>query len=275
MIRRILVGLGDLPYTESATNMALDIARFHDAQLTGISVMDVARVSNIGPVPLGAGGAAVELQQHRLLQTKQTIKDVNQRFEVLCQDAHISYEIHSPEGNPYHCLADKARYHDLVICGLSRLFEHGVVDEPPDELVWLVQAGVRPLIAVTSDYREIHRALISYSGSMESAKAMKRFVQMRLWPDVRVRIVTFEHKHEKAQALLDEAAGYCRAHGLVVDTEHRPESPVHGLIPYAREWNPDLMVLGNSGRNLILRHVFGETMLYTVKHTDRPLFLAQ
>ena len=275
MIRRILVGLGDTKYAESATNMAIEIAKSHDAQLTGISVLDSDRIANVGPVPVGGAHSAIELRHHRLSRVRKVIEEVGARFEAMCLDAQIPYEIQNPEGDPYHCLADQARYHDVIVCGLGNTFEHGVVDEPPDELVWLVQSGVRPLVAVTSEYKPIHRVLISYSGSMESAKAMKRFVQLRLWPEVLVRVVTFEHNSKKAAEMLDSAVRYCRAHGVTVDSEYRQESPVRGLLAYANLWKPDLMVLGNSGRNLLLRHAFGETMLHTVRHTNRPLFLAQ
>jgi hypothetical protein len=51
--------------------------------------------------------------------------------------------------------------------------------------------------------------MIAYSGSMESATAMKRFVQMRLWPDVELKIVTFHPSEDKAFELLREAEAYC------------------------------------------------------------------
>jgi hypothetical protein len=47
------------------------------------------------------------------------------------------------------------------------------------------------VIAVSGKFRPIQKVLIAYSGSMASAKTMKRFVQLRLWPDVQLKIVTF------------------------------------------------------------------------------------
>ena len=110
---------------------------------------------------------------------------------------------------------------------------------------------------------------------MESAKAMRRFAQLQLWPDVTLRIVTFEHPQEKADRLLAAASEYCRAHGYQVDTEYVAKWPKHRLLSYAHQWKADLIVLGNSSRHLLLRRIFGETMLHTVQHSDIPLFLAQ
>ena len=43
-----------------------------------------------------------------------------------------------------------------------------------------------------------------------------------------------------------------------------------GGTPYT-----DMIVMGNSIRNLLLRHLLGDTVLNTILTTDRPLFLAQ
>jgi nucleotide-binding universal stress UspA family protein len=119
------------------------------------------------------------------------------------------------------------------------------------------------------------KVLIAYSGSMESAKAMKRFVQMRLWPEAKLRIVTFAQEANQAEQLVGEAAAYCRAHGFEPEVACVPESPKDHLLAYAAEWGADLTVVGNSAKNLLLRRIFGETALHAIRHSDHPLFLAQ
>jgi nucleotide-binding universal stress UspA family protein len=178
-------------------------------------------------------------------------------------------------GEPFALMTDQARYHDVMIFALKSLFEFDLVDDPHDALVRLVHAGVRPLIAVAKEFHPVRRVLIAYSGSMESAKAMKRFVQMRLWPEVKFRIVTFQHQVDKAEQLVGDAADYCRAHGIEPEEAYVPGSPKDGLLPYASQWGADLIVVGNSARNLLLRRIFGETALHVIRHADRPLFLAQ
>jgi nucleotide-binding universal stress UspA family protein len=130
-------------------------------------------------------------------------------------------------------------------------------------------------LAVSQGFHPISKVLIAYSDSMESAKAMKRFVQMRLWPEAKLRIVTFAHQADKAEQLAGDAADYCRAHGFEPEVACVPESPKNHLLPYAAEWGADLTVVGNSARNLLLRRIFGETAWHVIRHSDRPLFLAQ
>ena len=178
-------------------------------------------------------------------------------------------------GDPLDALVSLTRYHDLVICGLRSLFEHGVVDEPPDELALLVQEGIRPLLAVSDKDRSIRRVLIAYSGSMESAKTMRRFVQLRLWPDAKLKIVTFHEDQEEGESRLAQAADYCLAHGFEPETECIAKPPMENLLPYADQWKADLIVLGNSAKSMLLRRILGETALHVMRNADRPLFLAQ
>lgn len=110
---------------------------------------------------------------------------------------------------------------------------------------------------------------------MESAKAMKNFVQMQLWPVSELRIVSFDDGTGHAKNLLAEAADYRLAHGLEAETEFITGSPKDHLLPYMQNWGADLTVVGNSGQNLLLPRIFGETALHVIRNTGKPLFLPQ
>lgn len=275
MIKRILVGLGNLVYARSATAKAIELAKLHDAQLTGVTLFDAGRLEKTGPVPIGAGHLAKELREERLDTASGVIAAAEVHFASRCQTAGVDYTLQRETGDPLAALVSLTRYHDLVICGLQSLFEHGVVDEPPDELATLVREGVRPLLAVADADRPIRRVLIAYSGSMESAKTMRRFIHLRMWPEARMRIVTFHHDPPTGGQLLDMAADYCQAHGFHLETECVPARPRDGVLAYAEDWSADLIVLGNSAKSMLRRRLFGETALFVMRNSRLPLFLAQ
>ena len=275
MMKRILVGLGGTEYTKSAIQQAVTLAQTHDAEVTGVSIIDEGRLTYSGPVPIGGGHYAHELANDRMEKAKERSDRAVQEFTDACRAAGVRHQVLREVGKPFTLMIDQARYHDLMIFGLRSLFEFDLVPDPHDALVRLVQAGVRPLIAVSKGFSPVSKVLIAYSGSMESAKAMKRFVQMRLWPDAKLRIVTFEHHADKAEQLVSDAADYCRAHGFEPEEACVPDSPKDHLLPYAEEWGADLMVVGNSAKNLLLRRIFGETALHAIQNANRPLFLAQ
>lgn len=275
MIKRILVGLGGTPYTPFAIARSIELAQQHGAELTGVTVVDVGRLSRIGPVPLVASASARELREFRLQVAQEHVEEATEQFVSACRQAGVAYEVRQEEGNPFGLMASCARYHDLMVFGLRSLFEHEVVHDPHDALVRLVAEGVRPLLAVSADARPILRVLIAYSGSMESAKTMKWFVQLGLWPNAQLRIVTFEHQVDEAEQLVGDAADYLRKHGFEPEEAYVPGSPKHQLVSYAAEWGADLIVAGNSAKNLLLRRTLGETALNLITTADRHLFLAQ
>jgi nucleotide-binding universal stress UspA family protein len=158
---------------------------------------------------------------------------------------------------------------------LKSLFDYSFTAEPRDALIRLVSQGVRPIIAVSRQFRTIRNVLIAYSGSMESAKAMRRYVQLNLWPKVRLRIVHFGKTDDSSAKLLKDASDYCRDHGYFNETELMEQSAREHLIEYAQQNDMDLIVMGNSIRNLLFRHLLGDTVLNAIQQSDRPLFLAQ
>lgn len=275
MIKRILVGLGNLAYAHSATAKAIQLARAHDAQLTGVTLFDVGRLDHTGPTPIGAGQLAKELRENRLDEASGVIAAAEVHFAMACEKAGVAYQMRREEGDPLSALVSLTRYHDLIVCGLKSLFEHGVVEDPPDELAILVREGVHPLLAVTDEDHPIKRVMICYSGSMESAKTMRRFLQLRLWEDLQLKIVTFGQKKPQPEKLLADAAEYCRAHGFELETEHVIDPPNAAILPYADSWEADLIVLGNSAKRMLLRRLLGETALHVMRNAEIPLFLAQ
>jgi nucleotide-binding universal stress UspA family protein len=273
MIKAILVGLSDERYSRSATAHAIQLARRHDALLTGVTLYDPDRL-DLGPVPLGAGESARALREHRDARIREVLQVAVAEFAQACQASQVPHEVIRETGNACESMISASRYHDVIICGLRHLFAHGVVEEPPVELVRMVEGGVRPLIAVAEEFREIQRVLIAYSGSTESAKTMKRFVQFRHWPDAALRIVSFDQDRSAAEERLARAQRYCQLHGFAAETEFVQDDAVDSLLPYARGWNADLIVMGNSARRLLIRRLFGETVLHVVANTDRPLFMS-
>jgi nucleotide-binding universal stress UspA family protein len=273
MIKRILVALSGTPYTPAAVRYALELAEHHRAEVTGVTLIDPRRIEDVGAVPLGGGSAAHELAEHRLHVTKEQIEEQITAFEAACRDSETAYEVLRETGDTLEELLSCWRYHDLTILGLRGLFDYGVLHDTDSRLELLMQSGARPILAVAKAHRPIRRALVAYSGSMESARAMKHFVQMGPWPQVELRIVCFGQNAEEAAPLLDAAAAYCRSHGHEVQTESAPGDPKQELLRYAHASDADLIVLGATGRSRLARLILGSTARQAIREADIPLFV--
>ena len=111
--------------------------------------------------------------------------------------------------------------------------------------------------------------------TVKSAKTMKRFVQLRIWDEIDIQIVSIDRDESAARKRLEEASEYCRRHGIDPEIEHVVGVAKDELLEHARAWEADLIVMGNSARNYFLKRIFGETALHVVANADRPVFLCQ
>jgi len=278
MIKRILVGIADATYTAASTRHAIELAKRCGASLTGISILDIAGIrKEAASVPLGGGGYSSDLRAAAFEDAHQSIEEAVDKFVRICDDANVNYDFQKVSGDPFSEFIERSKYHDLMICGLHRLFEHGVLPEPKNELAKLVSAGVRPVLATTAQYRETKKVLIAYSNSVESAKTMRRFTQLShlLAPNAEVQVVSFGKEGGDAPAALLEAQHYLQAHGINPAMNFVEGAPQTGVVDHADEWGADLVVMGNSAKNLLRKQVFGETALFTIRNATMPLFLAQ
>ena len=276
MVKRILVGLSGTPFTHVAIQRGIELAMRHDAELVGMTVVDMDKLVNVGPVPVGGTSIAQRKRDHRIHVTRERIEEVIAEFESACVQAGVRHRVKRETGNPFNLMIERVRYKDLIIFGLRGLFDYGFVDEPQDMLTQLIAQGARPIIAVSEHFRLIERVVIAYNGSLESAKAMKRFAQFRLWPDAKLQIVCFaEGLTDDAIESLTDAKEYCQAHGFDVEDKLLSGTAPERLLPYATEWKADMIVLGNSVRSVLLRKVIGDTTLHVIRNAEIPLFLSQ
>lgn len=280
MVRRILVGLGATAFARSEVLHAVELAQRYNAELTGVTVVDLRRLDHVGPVPIGADAAASQLRSRRHEDAHRHVEEAIATFVSACREAGVRHHVkHEERADAFDLLISEGRYHDLVVLGLHGVFEGGLLQEAPGEasetLARLISSGVRPIVAVAEQYRPIRKVLIAYSGSMESAKTMKQFAQFRPWLSAAVRVVVFNHTPERASRLLRGAEEFLHAHGIAAEVLHVPGLPHDQILPHAADWNADLIVLGNSAKNLMLRRVLGETALRVMRAADRPLFLSQ
>jgi len=274
MIKRILVGLGGTPFTPTAIRYAVELAKVQQAELLGMTVTDRRRLGALAKSSGSAQDAVLETQRLEKISTQQ--EQSIDEFESACKAVGLEYSVTRESGDPFEKMISQARYYDLMVFGLRSLFDYDVVGtDASDVLTRLVSRGVRPILAVSQEYRPIHRVLLAYSGSMESAKAIRRFMQMQLWPDLSIKVVTFEHPPEVASELVTEVLSYCRAYGYEADVEHIEGSAKQLMLQHATDWNADLIVIGNSIKHYWLKKLLGETAMHVIRESKIPLFLSQ
>ncbi len=273
MIRRILLALGREFYADTVIRRGIELARRHDAEVTGLTVLDLEHWKGGWPT-IGSAGEMLRRIESRPWETaQQRPGKIAAQFTRACESANIKYRMVHPESDPLSHLVAEARHHDLLVFGLRGLFDQTLIPDPEATIAWLIRHDISPIVAVTPEYRSIHRIMIAYSGSAQSADAMKRFVQMRPWPDAAVQIMTFEKNAAIANDLLDAACDYCLAHDMQVELLRGHGSARAELLPMAKHHDTDLIVLADSYHSLLLHSTLGDVTRDIVRQAGRPLFL--
>ena len=86
MIKRILLGLGGTPFTDVAIERAVELAKVHDALITGVTVVDIKQLTQVGPVPLGGGAYAAKLREKRLTSLRSGSKKQSKNLKKSVQN---------------------------------------------------------------------------------------------------------------------------------------------------------------------------------------------
>jgi nucleotide-binding universal stress UspA family protein len=162
------------------------------------------------------------------------------------------------------------------VLGARGWFDYDLLADPQDALLKVIATGVRPILAVTDDFRPIRKALIAYNGSLESAKTMKQFVQMSLWPEMELHILCVgkPKTQEEPQAMLDQAGAYCRLYGYEPTLARVDGNVQLAVLDHAAAIKADVIVLGSSYRKMLLLRRFGKNALGLIKMSEVPLFLS-
>ena len=272
-MKRILVGISGTPATPCKIEYAIELAKRHGAKLDMLSVIDVDRLAHVGPVPIGGTHFADRIRDDRVRQSHENAEKAIAAFKVKADAAGIDYTHVTAEGDPFELLAAHWRYNDLCLLGLRGWFDYGIMPDPHGVLIRLTKGGIRPILAVAETYRQVRTAVIAYNGSKEAASAMKRFVRLRIWPDMTLHILCLDPSKEKAAGLLGPAADYCRAHGYPVTTSHDTGDPAECILRHAQEVNADVLVLGSSYHRALLQSVFSDTALSVIQQSNIPIFM--
>ena len=93
MIKKILLGLGGTPYTTVAIQRAVELAKRFDAEITGVTVLDLDRLKKIGV----AQKETIPDAMHRVILTKDRIEEAVSAFESACAAEGIKYQVKQEE----------------------------------------------------------------------------------------------------------------------------------------------------------------------------------
>lgn len=144
----IILALAQGPQMESAVVKAIALARARDAELCGVAIIDVPRLCNVGPVPIGGGWHAQQMRERRIRLARQAAADVIERFEAMARRSGLRWAVRLEEGRPAAILASLARPGCTLAVAPVGWFDQGVLELEVDVKRRLRWSGLRREIVV-------------------------------------------------------------------------------------------------------------------------------
>lgn len=275
MIKRILVDLSDTGRGQSIVTHATELACAHQAEVTAVRTGDAEVPQDAGRMQaIAAAGWARQLHRQHVIDAREAISGTLEQLRSRCTAHGVPFEIVERQVDSFKSIVETFLCYDLIVCGTNPCFEDTSLESGSEELIQLVELGVRPILAVSDQFRPVDRVLVALSGDSDSAQTFKQFVQMRLYPSAEIEIVTFS-EGEQGQRLLAESLRYCRRHGIEPHQQILSGPMSEELLPHAVESNADLIVLGNSDHSRLARWFFGGAVMEIIRESDRSLFMSQ
>jgi nucleotide-binding universal stress UspA family protein len=147
MIKRILIPLDSSPYTDTAIEMGCGLAKRHNAELTGLVVLDIPGIrETIRPVPLGGLYYVDVLEQSIRQDARNYIRKLLYTFRDKCRQAEVSYSQAERQGSPSERIIRESMFYDLVMIGMRTYYHFGVEFMIGSLTKYLIDEGKKPLI---------------------------------------------------------------------------------------------------------------------------------
>jgi len=279
MIKRILVSISESPTTSPETGLALNLARLHEARITGFTAVDADQIEQATPTSVGVFSYQIKLREENLQAAKDKANQAIGDFAETAKSEGIEFRTASASGRSDTTLADAWRFQDLCLMS-TKPWGPGKDSGDISSVLHLVAMGLRPLIAVPDQAAsEIpEKVMIALSGSLDSAKAMKHFVQMGLFGKISAHVVVAgpPKSGESAEQLLEEASNYLESHGYSTTTSALEESGDRTslLIDEAKKIGAGLLVIGSSYKKILTMERFGKHALGLLKESPIPIFIS-
>ncbi|MFA8341819.1 MAG: universal stress protein [Rhodothermaceae bacterium] len=280
VIKRILLPLDTSPYTDSAMKFAAKIAKHHNAEITGLVILDIPGIEkSVSPVPLGAIYYTEQPDQEKKKEAELHIKQLLDKFKKFCSEKGIRHKEAQLQGSPSDRILAESIYYDAVVMGLRTFFHFETSDKPGDSLIKLLDNSVTPIYAVPQIYdmpspdEKKLKILLTISDFLPSARAIQRFVQVATPDTVEVCLIAEVKDENSAEFNLNQAELYLQSHGFEVLKKEWTDRKLSDHIDEFYIGKVDILVIGNDVKKGLFSVSVNEVIKNMIKLNRVPLLI--
>jgi nucleotide-binding universal stress UspA family protein len=286
----ILVHLDEGPRNDMRMKVAVDLARRHNAHLTGIFVIDLPGTDwfigsgmSFGP---GIGmdhGVGMDQMVHALrTEHSARAEATGEAFRETLRREGLEGELRMVEGDTVALLGLHARYADLTVLGQPN--EDAPYRGPAADsvLVNVMMSSGRPVLAVPYAGHFEHigdRVLVAWNASREATRAVNDALPL-LRGATSVTVLAVNPKRGIAghgDVPAADIALHLARHGVKAEAAHTIAEDINeadALLSYAADLGVDLIVCGGYGHSRAHEMVFGGVTRTLLREMTVPMLLS-
>lgn len=270
MPKSILLHLSGCKGCDRATELAANIAQFTNAQLRGLSVLDMQDAPYRGEV-VSAVHVLSDSGRRAHQEVRQSLS--HEYFQEVASRIGIDFASVAVSGVLIDSVAREAQYHDLlVLCCPPASLQTG-----RDLTCWqhleLAARSRLPTYISRGSRRTPERVLLVYDGSESSALAIRTFLSNNPLPHSRCRLLGVGAASNPKAERFRSMREYCRARRSELEVGCLSGPIRRNLVPYTQKWEADLMVLGLPQHFGLWSRLTGELSLGVLQRTELDLYL--
>ena len=275
MLRSILVALDATQASSQAQQLAIEMAKRLECQITGLAILDRAHITS--PTPVGIGGMAYK--QHRdqvkLEEAKSFLHRLEKGFEQSCEAIGAVWQVIEAEGVPHKLIEQESGRHDLLVIGKDTDFHFDVDPSTADTVQRLLRDNPRPLLVCPEQASGEGTILATYDGSVRSSRALHMLVLLGHAHGRPVHVLSVAADRQTAEQQARYPMELFAKHGYQA-TPHGIGSradPAEIVLTEAEALGATLIVMGASGHSALHEFFLGSTTQRVLNSCPCVLFV--
>ena len=234
--------------SDSATRIAIHIARGRGANLVGLAIVDEPDIRAGAATGFGGSSFKHERDEALLADAHKQAADWLALFERRCRDAKVPAQALEIVGRPAASILAETEKRDLTVIGRDANFRFETDEDDQQTQEAILHRAARPVLLVpeTASAELGKTVVIAYDGSGAAKRAIASFAASGLAESRVVHVATVDDNGAEAWEMANRAVQMLKSLGVEARPKNivSPLSNIDALFAFATQIGAGLMVMG-------------------------------
>ncbi len=279
MFKTILVPIDSSDTSLVAVDYAIDLSRFFNSEVEGISIIDIKKLAGPFMRDLGTsiGGMVPygDFQQNLRKFMEDTARAALDELEGKCNSAGIPCTRTMKEGVVSKEIFESAKRCDMIAMGMSG--EHAFWRDAflGSNLESVVRQTHKPVLVTPEKYKKITKILVAYDASSFSTKALTAGADIAEQMKLPLTVVTVSDDEKAGKEILSQADENLKDSKIKYDKVLKNGETVSAILDFCKEGHYDLLVMGAYGHSKIRELILGNTTVQIMRKVSCAVLLCR